>query len=68
MEVRYAEGYEIEDDPEMRGRIVLCIERDYVSDVSVDLYGLLTLRAEIDRFLFTRLADKEKADGDNDGR
>lgn len=60
MEVRYATKAEDREDlrSEERGKILLFVSSPYTHAAAVTLEELLELRAEIDKFLFLRLADQ----------
>lgn len=53
MEVRYVE--DSDDEPQNAGKIGLFITSEHMTDAAVTPSQLLELRAEIDRFLFSRL-------------
>lgn len=60
IEVRYVE--ERDDEPRHAGKIGLWIGNEYCVDASVILEELFELRAEIDRFLFLRVAGPRKGE------
>ncbi len=55
MQVRYADEWEIRDEPKLAGKVLIYGQSEYSPDMLLTVESLIELRCEIDRFLFTKL-------------